>query len=195
MFSIHPELISHYSSFFRHAFHRQNDDQDQIKFLILKDVEVSVFGLFNQWLFTQEIECEGASPDLMDVAKLWTYGGIWGVWQLQNDAMKLLIPLVSRETEGPQKEKKTVRQFVEHAYATKENTALTKLALHRILSFVSFVDNIKQWIDNFAPGMLAEFTVGLMRYMSKLPKNLHCPLPKQNSIYLGAAKAEVDLTG
>tara|TARA_R110002060_G_scaffold18972_5_gene25997 strand:+ start:690 stop:914 length:225 start_codon:yes stop_codon:yes gene_type:complete len=67
--------------------------------------------------------------------------------------MKLLIPLVSRETEGPQKEKKTVlQQFVEHAYATKENTALTKLALHRILSFVSFVDNIKQWIDNFPPG-------------------------------------------
>ncbi|KAG4419610.1 hypothetical protein IFR04_007207 [Cadophora malorum] len=184
VFSIHPELISHYSSFFRHAFHRQNDDKDQIKFLILKDVEVSVFGLFNQWLFTQEIGCEG---NRMRRSKS------------RLDGRRQTLDLrwhLGRETEGPQKEKKTVlQQFVEHAYATKENTALKKLALHRILSFVSFVDNIKQWIDNFPPGMLAEFTVGLMRYMSKLPKNLHCPLPKQNSIYLGAAKAEVDLTG
>ena len=196
VFSIHRELISHYSSFFRHAFNRQSDDKNQVKVLILKDVEVSVFGLFNQWLYTQEIECEGASPDLMDVARLWSYGGSWGVWQLQNDAMKMLIPLVNSEMEGPQNEKKTVlQQFVEHAYATKEDTALKKLALHRMLSFVSTVDNIKQWIDKFPPGMLAEFTVELMRYMSKLPKNLHCPLPKQNSIYMVAAKAEVNLTG
>ncbi|PVH78684.1 hypothetical protein DL98DRAFT_533597 [Cadophora sp. DSE1049] len=150
VFSIHLSLISHYSSYFRDSFNRQHGIEGQTKIMLLKDVEVSVFGLFNQWLYTQEIECEGTSPDLMDVAKLWSYAGVWNVWQLQNDAMKLLIPLVNRESEGPQKEKNTVlQQFIDFAYTTKEGTALKRLAVHRMMSVVSSVDNTKQWIDNF----------------------------------------------
>ncbi|KAH7403732.1 hypothetical protein BKA64DRAFT_459389 [Cadophora sp. MPI-SDFR-AT-0126] len=193
VFSIHLGLISHYSSYFRHAFSRLHGIEGQSKAMILKDVEVSVFGIFNQWLYTQEIECEGISPDLLDIAKLWTYGGIWNVWQLQNEAMKLLISLVNSEPEGPQKDKTTVlQQCIDYAYITKEQTALKRLAVHKMMSFASSVDNPKQWINNFPQGMLADFTAEMVKYTSALP-NFQFPVRRQNSIYMVAAKMEVDL--
>ncbi|KAK0104913.1 hypothetical protein ONS95_005176 [Cadophora gregata] len=194
VFSIHLDLISHYSSYFRDAFNRQHGIEGQTKTMLLRDVEVSVFGLFNQWLYTKQIDGEGTDPDLMDVAKLWSYGSVWKVWQLQNEAMRVLIPLVNRECEGPQEENDTVLQkFIEYAYTTREETALKRLAVHRMMSFVSGVINVKRWIDNFPDGMLADFTVELMKRTAKLPKDFFTT-PRENPIFMVAARREIDLT-
>jgi hypothetical protein len=46
------------------------------KSMKLENVDEKVFGLFNKWLYTQDIEHSDATdPELMDLAKLWTTVG------------------------------------------------------------------------------------------------------------------------
>ncbi|KAH7304858.1 hypothetical protein BKA65DRAFT_560350 [Rhexocercosporidium sp. MPI-PUGE-AT-0058] len=195
VFSIHLDVITHDSSYFRDAFNRQHGLEGQTKIMILKDTEVKVFGMFNQWLYTKVIECDGTESDLMDLAKLWSCASVWRVSQLQNDAMKLLIPLVAAQVEGPEPGRNTLlQQFIDHAYSTKEYSVLKKLAVHKIMSFIPSVKNVKNWLEAFPPGMQTDFTCEMVKQVSKLPKNLQFPQLKQSNIYNVVIKSEVDLT-
>ncbi len=148
VFSIHLDVISHDSSYFRDAFSRQHGIEGQTKIMILKDIEVKVFGMFNQWLYTKVIECDGTEPDLMDLAKLWSCASVWRVSQLQNDAMKLLIPLVSAQVKGPAAGRNNIlQQFIDHAYSTKEYSVLKKLVVHKMMSFIPTVRNVARGVS------------------------------------------------
>ncbi|KAH6718792.1 hypothetical protein BKA61DRAFT_731345 [Leptodontidium sp. MPI-SDFR-AT-0119] len=195
VFSIHLDVISHDSSYFRDAFSRQHGIEGQTKIMILKDIEVKVFGMFNQWLYTKVIECDGTEPDLMDLAKLWSCASVWRVSQLQNDAMKLLIPLVSAQVEGPAAGRNNIlQQFIDHAYSTKEYSVLKKLAVHKMMSFIPTVRNVKMWLEAFPHDMQTDFTCEVVKNVSRLPKNLQFPQLKQSAIYDVTVKTEVDLT-
>jgi hypothetical protein len=100
----------------------------------LEKIDEQVFGLFNNWLYTQDIEHSGATdPELMELAKLWTAAGNWKIPRLQNQAMgDLKALIIDPDHEIPDKDKDTVlRQFIVHAYTARGDTALKRLAVHK----------------------------------------------------------------
>ncbi|KAG4433002.1 hypothetical protein IFR05_011517 [Cadophora sp. M221] len=158
VFSIHLDVISHDSTYFRDAFSRQHGIEGQTKIMILKDIEVKVFGMFNQWLYTKVIE-------------------------------------LSAQIESPEPGRNSIlQQFINHAYSTTEYSVLQKLAVHKIMSYIPSIKDVKIWLEALPPGMQTDFTCEVVKNVSRLPKNLQFPQLKQSAIYEVALKTEVDLT-
>jgi hypothetical protein len=136
----------------------------------LSDVDEKVFGLFNNWLYTQDIQ-HGDFKDLqlMELAKLWTAAKTWKVPSLQNKAMlKITDLLITNPGPPTQSRDEALRQFLTHAYATKDYTVLKKIAVHAMLQVLPSVVSLKDWVGDFPEGMLADFAEALMMHHQTL---------------------------
>jgi hypothetical protein len=178
------DAITHYSPFFKTAFTNGQYTEAETKVMKLEDIDEKVFGLFNQWLYTQELytqdilhaNADAAKPKLMELAKLWTAAAKWEIPSLQNKVMAELVKLIINEPQPPTKAKDDIlQQFLIHAYSTKEDTALKKLAVHKMIRVLPAVVAPKEWIKEFPDGMMEDFAEALMEYHNSLPLSLKHP--------------------
>ncbi len=171
------DAIIHYSPFFKEAFSNQQYTEAETKVMKLENVDEKVFGLFNNWLYTQDIlHSDSAQPELMELAKLWTVAGDWKIPSLQNQAMRDLSSMIINEPEPPTGDKDAILgQFLVHAYSTKEDTALKRLAVHKMIRVLPFVVSPKEWITEFPDGMMADIAEGLMKHHQSLPNEFKNP--------------------
>jgi BTB/POZ domain len=169
-FKIHLEAIIHYSPYFKAAFTNPDHVESQTKAMQLPTVDEKVFGLFNNWLYTQDIDHgDGSELQLMELAKLWTAAKTWKVPSLQNKALFKMTKLLITEPGSPSQEKDAaLRQFLNHAYATDEETALKKMAVHAMFQVLPSVVLPKEWVADFPNGMLADFAEALMAHHQTL---------------------------
>ena len=61
--------------------------------MVLKDVDVKIFGIFVNWLYTQKLSHEGLNPadiSLNELGELSMLGDIWCIPKLQNKVMALI---------------------------------------------------------------------------------------------------------
>lgn len=176
-FRIHLNAIIHYSPFFKNAFTNEQYEEAKTKSMKLENVDEKVFGLFNNWLYTQDIEHSDATdPELMELAKLWTAAGSWAIPSLQNQAMDELTKLVLQEHEPPTQSKDTIlQQFLIHVYSTKEDTVLKQLAIHKMIRVLPTVVSPKEWAADFPDGVMADFAEALMKQHISLPKGFENP--------------------
>jgi hypothetical protein len=83
--------MCHYSPFFEAAFNSAMAE-GQTQSMELDDIEGATFGLFFNWLYTQEVEYPNAGViKMLELGKLWNLGQRFIIPQLQNKAMSLLF--------------------------------------------------------------------------------------------------------
>ncbi|KAH0378260.1 hypothetical protein KCU92_g8812, partial [Aureobasidium melanogenum] len=89
-FVIHKDLLTFYSDFFRGAFNGSFIEAAEGK-LSLPDVEVPIFDIFNQFLYTGRLaDGEGHTLRSNTLIKLWLFGDRFIVPCLQNSAIDAL---------------------------------------------------------------------------------------------------------
>jgi hypothetical protein len=87
---IHKDLLTFYSDFFRGAFNGSFIEAAEGK-LSLPDVEVPIFDIFNQFLYTGRLaDGEGHTLRSNTLIKLWLFGDRFIVPCLQNSAIDAL---------------------------------------------------------------------------------------------------------
>ncbi|KAH7333112.1 hypothetical protein BKA65DRAFT_40143 [Rhexocercosporidium sp. MPI-PUGE-AT-0058] len=89
-FPIHKNHICHYSAFFDAAFNG-NFAEAESQEVQLYEVMPETFGIFVNWLYTQEIMSEdGEAPDIRSLVHLWLLADRILVPSLQNQAIDLI---------------------------------------------------------------------------------------------------------
>lgn len=149
----------------------------------LDNVDEKTFGLFNNWLYTQELEhADNVKPELMELAKLWTVAGTWKIPSLQNQAMRALIPLVMEEKEPPIQGLDTnIQQYLDHAYAAKESTALKALAVYKMILVLPAVDSLDA--RAIPDGVMVDLCSALVKHHKSQEKAARNP-PLRNNDYM-----------
>lgn len=177
-FKIHLDAIIHYSPFFKEAFTNQQYGEAETKVMKFENVDEKVFGLFNNWLYTQDIlHADDTEPRLMELAKLWTAAGKWKIPSLQNQAMGDLSRMLIDEPEPPtQCNDAILQEFLAHAYAAREVTALKRLAVQKMIRVLPSVVSLKEWVAQFPEGMMADIAEALMKHHQSLPAGHKTPV-------------------
>lgn len=144
----------------------------------LPDIDEKAFGIFNKWLYTPEtLRADDAIElGLLNVAKLWTAAGKWRIPTLQNQCMTLLSRMTIKDSKPPTKTKDNIlHQFLMHAYSTKEDTQLKKLAVQKMIRVLPFVISLKEWAAGFPEGLMVDISEALMKHHQTLPPGLKNP--------------------
>jgi hypothetical protein len=69
---------------------------------------------------------------------------------LQNKAMLKITQLLITEPSPPTQDKdEALHQFLAHAYATKEDTVLKKMAVYVMLQVLPTMVSLKEWVVDF----------------------------------------------
>lgn len=176
LFRIHKAAICYWSPYFDAAF-ASDTTEGQTKLMKLPDIDENVFGLFNNYIYTQEVEHdEGKEAETMELARLWTCAADWKVPSLQNKIMDILIRLLARENaEATECTNNFLAEFLKHAYSSEGNSPLRKLAALRVMKFAPPGVPLREWAKEYPEGMLLDLAEALMAHINKLPKAARTP--------------------
>ncbi|KAL2066907.1 hypothetical protein VTL71DRAFT_1331 [Oculimacula yallundae] len=192
VFTIYLDLITSRSSFFKDAFESQAASEGESKLLILKEIDVQVFGLFVQWLYTDALERDGTELTILELAKLWTYAGAWKVEDLQKATMELLISMLQGQKDVlPADNNNVLRQFITYAYSAHGYNNLKRVAVHKMMCCIPSNNNISEWVRSLPMAMQTDLTCEIIK---QLPKEFRFPNLKHRNMYKVAIKNEIDLT-
>lgn len=168
-FRVHRHVITHYSTHFEDYFNSHQSADGEGKAKMLPEVDAEVFGLFSHWNYTQQIEHaatrpseQAKRPKLMELAKLWTWAGVWNVPKLQNEVMLMLGHLVLHDRQ-PITRGTPIWQFFRHAYTSTGGDHLKRLAIEKMSRIVSRLVPLSQWTTEFPDGMLVDLTTALVK--------------------------------
>jgi hypothetical protein len=134
----------------------------------LEDVEAPIFGLFNNWLYTQKFEtANGKRLQLLEYAKLWSLS--------QRFLMPALEAVLLKEAESTApstnaKSGSTLKDFQHYVYLVADqqvDSDLKRVVIKKTLSSVTQT-NINEVLMNFPEGMLVDFTKALLEGCTKL---------------------------
>jgi hypothetical protein len=177
-FKIHLDVIIAYSPYFKTAFTNNEFEEGRTKSMRLKDVDEKVFGIFNNWLYKPGcLRAEDATElGLLKVAELWTAAGKWRIPCLQNQCMSLLARVIIKDPKPPtQTSDNVLHQFLVHAYSSKEETQLKKLAVQKMIRVLPSVISLKDWAAEFPNGLMVDISEALMKHHQSLPGGLRNP--------------------
>lgn len=176
LFRIHKAAICYWSPYFNNLF-ASDTTEGRTKLMKLPDMDENVFGLFNNYIYTQEVEHdEGKGVEIMELAQLWTCAAEWKVPSLQNKVMDILIPLLAQEsTEATESNSTLLAEFVKHAYSSKGSSPLKKLAALKAMKFAPPGVSLREWAKEYPEGMLLDLAEGLMAHINRLPKAARTP--------------------
>jgi len=68
-----------------------------------------------------------------------------------------------------------LHQFLAHAYSTKEETQLKKLAVQKMILVLPTVVSLKEWAADFPDGLMVDISEALMKHHQSLPANYKTP--------------------
>jgi len=164
-FIVHKDFATANSDFFKAAF-EGNFVEGQTQTMRLEDVEVHIFGLLVNWLYTRStpynyvIEGEfGEAGCLMIWAKLWTLAGRCLIPALQNSLLHRMIYYLEEISLTPAERK----PFIDYAYATNDNsTPLKRLAVHT-LAFLVDDNELKEFIEDAPQELMLDLTMALKK--------------------------------
>jgi len=132
------------------------------------DIEVPIFGFFNNWLYTQQIVSEeGTRLQLIEYAKLWSLARRFFMPELQAVLLKELKKTSPSSDVGSGS---TLKDFQEYVYLIadqRDDSDLKSLAIKKTLSFVN-QNNFNEVMSDFPAGMLPDFTKALLEDRTKL---------------------------
>ena len=177
-FKVHLDAIITFSPYFKTAFTNYDYEEARTKTMKLRDVDEKVFRIFNNWLYNQDcLRTEDAiGLDLLEVAKLWTAAGTWKIPALQNQCIILLNMMLIRDLKPPTQDNDVaLHQFLAHAYSTKEETQLKKLAVQKMILVLPTVVSLKEWAADFPDGLMVDISEALMKHHQSLPANYKTP--------------------
>lgn len=132
------------------------------------DIEAPLFGLFNNWLYTQQIvNEEGNRLQLIEYAKLWLLSQRFLMPGLKTT---LLTEIGKTAPSKDAKSGSTLEDFQQYAYLVadkQEDSVLKKVAIEKTLSSVN-QSNIDEVMSSFPEGMLVDFTRALLEGCTRL---------------------------
>jgi hypothetical protein len=186
------EAITHHSPFFRNAFNSPMTEGTTLT-MALPEIDPSVFGLFNNWIYTQQIEhSDNRSLRILELAKLWTYADRFLTPSLQNDAMGMLFSIITAEREAPVRgQDNEMKDFFNLAYSPNVQTALGQLAVDRMVRLATFGLSIEDWIQDFPSKMMVDILKSLTRKLSKVSEKLRVTHLILND-YLVSTKSDIE---
>ncbi|KAE9376556.1 hypothetical protein N431DRAFT_462383 [Stipitochalara longipes BDJ] len=171
-YRIHLDAIIAFSPYFKTAFTDYAYEEARTKTMKLKDIDEKVFRIFNQWIYDQDYLCteDAIELGLLEVAKLWTAAKKWKIPTLQNQCMSLLARMIIKDQKPPTQNKDNIlHQFLYHAYDTKEETQLKRLAVQKMIRVLPAVVSLKEWAAEFPDGLMMDISEALMRHHQSLP--------------------------
>ncbi|KAH7382020.1 hypothetical protein BKA64DRAFT_713263 [Cadophora sp. MPI-SDFR-AT-0126] len=141
-FPIHKNHICHYSSFFDAAFNG-NFAEAESQEVVLYEVQPPVFGMFVNWLYTQEIVMEdGEPPNVHGLVHLWLLADRILVPSLQNQVINLIER--TRQQKGNDRLPSELFPYI-YKYTTAESAL--RLYLIRVCSapYLAQIKNTKNY--------------------------------------------------
>ncbi|KAK0104898.1 hypothetical protein ONS95_005163 [Cadophora gregata] len=200
-FSIHQEVISFYSPYFREYFKPGHLKAD------LPGVDVQVFGLLSHWLYTQEIRLRQPSPTepsknvvgthLLPLTKLWSLAKYFGMPGLQNTIMDRIAPILDLINISD------VAKFVIHNYeqTETEGTPIRALALHHAAHNMT-PEVLKDIGKSAPPDLLFDISLAFLehndlvhnsdRYEVVDPTKFHVGIPEVEDEFLDDETSDVE---
>jgi hypothetical protein len=160
-FRVHKNVITYYSTFFSAAF---NSDfkEGLTQTMILEDIEVPIFGFFNNWLYTQKFETvDGESLQTIEYAKLWTLSQRFLMHDLTTTLLKKIensIPKTAAKSAGILRD---LQHYVYNVADQQEDSALKEITIKKSLY-------IAEKVKEFPEGMLIGVILNLLGGCTKL---------------------------
>jgi hypothetical protein len=143
--------------------------EGQTQTMTLEDVEPPIFGIFNNWLYTQKIENEdGKRLKLIDLAKFWSLAQRFMISDL---AATLLRDMEGTFASSDPATGSTLKDFQQYAYKIaeqQEDSPLRKLAIKKTLCEIQAI-NVDKIMDNLPAEMLVDFMKAMVDGCIKLP--------------------------
>lgn len=170
-FHIHRELICHHSPYFKTVIDNAKSVGGKDKEIKEPAIDEDVFGLFNHWIYFQQIETAPASLTIMLLTRLWTSAGAWKIPALQDQVIRILSKMMKNLQEPPTLLKNSVlRCYLEHAYSTQKWTPLKKVGVWKMMLCLPAIGSVKETIREFPEGMVGDFVEALVKYSAKAPE-------------------------
>ncbi|CZR61814.1 uncharacterized protein PAC_11711 [Phialocephala subalpina] len=159
-FTIHKNIITHYSPFFSTAFNGQYfEGKTQSMKFEDGDIDILTFGTFVNWLYTQRAQNSSGDPlNLIEYAKLYTLFERF----LIPDMTKSMLRYI--EEVSPDEEYDSgnaLHDFQEFAYGASGDDKLKHIAVVKTMLAMK-KDNEDDLIENMPAAMMKDFTKSLM---------------------------------
>ncbi|KAG9672397.1 hypothetical protein KCU99_g6937, partial [Aureobasidium melanogenum] len=185
-FAIHKDLLTFYSDFFRGAFNGSFIEAAEGK-LSLPDVEVPIFDIFNQFLYTGRLaDGEGHTLRSITLINLWLFGDRFIVPCLQNSAIDALGKRFHKSLSLPTRFNKLIWEN------TLPSAPLRKYMLD-IVVYMADVEvilssgNEEYWtyeaLVDLAKALFNKQAVGDVEYAEQDPDSNHPAMPKRDRCY------------
>ncbi|KAH7403731.1 hypothetical protein BKA64DRAFT_641696 [Cadophora sp. MPI-SDFR-AT-0126] len=153
IFTIHHNVLAHFSMTFRRFLR----DDPSFNEMTLTSCE-AVFGVLQNWFYTQDIESLSGTIKLMEYAKLWTLAKDLEI----DDLTKTLLDYMVTTGPGRDNEKgNTLKDFQTVAYMG-ECHGLEEIAILKTLSAMN-THNVERILENMPDGMRHGFTLDMMK--------------------------------
>lgn len=159
-FTIHKNIITHYSPFFSTAFNGQflEGKTQSMKFED-DDIDFTAFGTFVNWLYTQKVQDATGQPlNLIQSTRLYTLLERFLVKDMAEEVLRNienLAPERNWETEN------TLRDFQIFAYGANGDDKLKDIAVVKTMLAMK-KDNEEELIEEMPTAMIKDFTKSLM---------------------------------
>jgi hypothetical protein len=131
--------------------------EGQTQAMTLEDVESTIFGYFQHWLYTQETSPKNVQLRLIDCAKFFSIADRFMVSTLKKP-LKTGIKAV--EPSSDLQSGNTLKDFQHFAYGEGGGNFLQTRAISRTKKKLAR-ENIKNLIDDFPVGMLENFAISV----------------------------------
>jgi hypothetical protein len=135
--------------------------EGQTQAMTLEDIDPHIFGIFNNWLYTQKLEMEdGKRLKLIELAKFWSLAQRFMIFDLME---RLLKDMDGSFASSDPLTGSTLKDFQHYAYLVaedQEDSPLRKLAIKKTLCEINMY-NIDSIIGDFPEGMLVDFAKAL----------------------------------
>ncbi|RDL42159.1 uncharacterized protein BP5553_02138 [Venustampulla echinocandica] len=178
----------------------------------LPTVSASVFGLFTNWLYFQELPPPTPPdqlPDPLELTELWIFGSTYLIPSLQNTAILPLIYLLSHhdlifgnlEGLGDFRMSK-LKTFCDLAYSESivigrdevqrgdRKRQLKQLAVDSVLRYIAKGIAVADWVPDFPKAMVVDFTTEMVRCVEGLPKLAKGVIGSRDKSYLVGVNEE-----
>ncbi|KAF8852844.1 hypothetical protein BDZ45DRAFT_762914 [Acephala macrosclerotiorum] len=159
-FTIHKNIITHYSPFFSTAFNGQflEGKTQSIKFED-GDIDLVTFGTFVNWLYTQRVQGPAGQPlNLIQSAHLYT---LFERFLVIDMAENILRDIENLAPEEDWESRNTLRDFQKFAYGTNGDGKLKHIAVLKTMLAMK-MNNEEELIEDMPAGMIKDFTKSLM---------------------------------
>lgn len=199
-FSIHKDLLCHYSGYFRGCFSGKFKEADE-KEVTLSEVEPSIFRIFLHWLYTQKILFEDGtetidnadSPKCLDIIKAYIIGDRYDVPDFRRATFDVVFAFAIYK----------VPSLTDFAYTfdnLPEESPLRKFLIEVLAIEWDFgnedVETLEEIANAFTPHLLVRLLVAKCRenypYRDICQHHEHVTNEEKKACREARAKAEID---